>query len=295
MRSREVPRVDGRVKGLSTFARIVGYPRRRASSDVRDVPFDEKHRVAVVLGSGGVASAIAHRLDGEGLRVIMIDAIDPASIHRGMSFADAWYGGIAELDGRRAVFCASVRSIPSVLYGSGAIAATAWSWGGVVAALAPIVTIDTRAPSRRTRLDSVSAGSMPTLEVVPGAVVGPEYQRTIAPPALRPRATRLVYARQAGRFATSREIGERVREGDIVGAVGTAPVVAPVDGVLRGLCARGARVDARAIVADVDETGRRECCFGIDPRADAAAAAVSRYLQDERLVPASGAASSLAR
>jgi len=43
-------------------------------------------------------------------------------------------------------------------------------------------------------------------------------------------------------------------------------LVAPVAGVLRGLSARGARVDAGAIVAEIDPRDVAENCYGLDER-----------------------------
>jgi xanthine dehydrogenase accessory factor len=86
-----------------------------------------RRAVAVVLGCDEVASAIAHRLHRAGYGVVLIDRVDPSVSRRGMSFADAWYYGIAELSGIHAVFCASLRSIPSALHDGSSIAATTWS------------------------------------------------------------------------------------------------------------------------------------------------------------------------
>jgi hypothetical protein len=69
----------------------------------------------VVLGSDHVASAVAHRLHRDGFAVVLIDRVDPPCPRRGMAFTDAWYYGATTLAGVNAVFCASVRSIPSVL------------------------------------------------------------------------------------------------------------------------------------------------------------------------------------
>ncbi len=67
---------------------------------------------------------------------------------------------------------------------------------------------------------------------------------------------RLLRAPAAGVFVGTREIGERVRAGEIVGRVGDVPVRARIDGLLRGLLRSGARGDARACkLGDVDPRG----------------------------------------
>ena len=81
---------------------------------------------AIVLGCGEVGSAVALALHQAGLAVVLVDEADPAWHRRGMAFTNAWYVGTAELEGEGACFCASLKSIPSVL-ARRMIAATTWS------------------------------------------------------------------------------------------------------------------------------------------------------------------------
>jgi hypothetical protein len=182
------------------------------------------------------------------------------------------------------VFCASIRSIPAVLVGGEAVVATTWSWGGVATALAPSVTVDTRAPSRRTVLDGALAPSMTTIEVVPGAIVGPEFHRAVPVATARERdESRLVFAPGPGRVGTRCDIGQCVRRGEILANVGRVEITAPVDGVLKGVPARGARVVTGDVVAEVDPSLSPQHCFRIDPDAAAVATALSAALGEERL------------
>src|SRR5262245_20726987 len=92
--------------------------------------------VAIVLGCGGVGSGVACALHRAGWSVVLVDDADPAWHRRGMAFTNAWYIGNAELDGAGACFCASLKSIPSVL-AQRMVAATTWSWRSVADALHP--------------------------------------------------------------------------------------------------------------------------------------------------------------
>jgi len=69
-----------------------------------------------------------------------------------------------------------------------------------------------------------------------------------------------------GVVVTRCRIGDSVAPGAIVGDVNGIQLVAPVAGVLLGLSARGARVDAGAIVAEVDPRDVAENCYGLDER-----------------------------
>ena len=239
--------------------------------------------VAIVLGCDEVGSAVAHRLHCDGFAVVLIDVVDPPWPRRGMAFTDAWYAGTAELSGVSAVFCASVRSIPAVLDRSLAVAATTWSWAGVAAALSPVAMIETRPPSaRRTPIDRTTAPPLLTIEVVPGAIAGPEFDIAIRVPAQQSVRDRVLYAPCAGRFGTARAIGEVVRTGETIGGVGGVPMVAPIDGCLRGLAARGARLRAGNELIEIDPRADPTRCFGLDERSNAIASGVSEALVSER-------------
>jgi xanthine dehydrogenase accessory factor len=257
---------------------------------------------AIVTGAGEVGSAIAIALYRSGLAVVLCDEADPPWIRRGMAFANAWYIGTAELDAEAAVFCASVKSIPSVIDRQPLIAATTWSWQGVAAALLPAVVVDARMRNGAGFAASVSENLL-TIGVGPGFVAGGNVDLAVesmpgdrlatvivsgatAPPNHDvPRLAgagreRFALAAGGGRFSTSHRIGDRVVAGESVGAVGTKVVRAPLSGVLRGLAARGARVQSGTRVVEVDPRGDPVRCFGLGERSVAIALAVAGALAE---------------
>ena len=123
------------------------------------------------------------------------------------------------------------------------IAATTWSWRGVASALQVEALI--------------VAGPAPRLSGF-GGIVALREAVVDSPrnPAIAPRA---------GRFSTRFEIAEQVCAGDLLGEVGSHAIFAPASGVLCGLSARGARVDAGQCVAEIDTRGDAQRCFGIEP------------------------------
>lgn len=240
--------------------------------------------VAIVLGSGDVGSAVAFALHQAGFPVVLADEADPSWHRRGMAFTNAWYVGNAELENEGACFCASLKSIPSIL-GRRMIAATTWSWPGVAAALEPDLLVDAR--GRRRRGSDVLRGRVPlTIGIGPGFVEDENVDVAIegaagspngdprlpagAPPppdsghgAADVTGNATVEASRPGRFMTERRIGDIVRAGQIVGALGNEAVFAPAVGVLLGLAARGARVDTGDTVVEVDPSGLAHRCYGI--------------------------------
>ena len=197
--------------------------------------------VAIVLGCGDVGSAVALALHQAGLAVVLADEADPSWHRRGMAFTNAWYVGNAELESEGACFCASLKSIPSIL-ARRIVAATTWSWPGVAAALEPEILVDAR--GRKRRGAEALRGRVPhAVGIGAGFVPGENVDLTIGhpeeclrgserkPPGYRglaegvrdtgdgPAATCSVEAAQHGRFMTERRIGDAVRVGQIVGAL----------------------------------------------------------------------------
>jgi xanthine dehydrogenase accessory factor len=259
--------------------------------------------VAIVIGSGDVGSAVAVVLRRAGFAVVVCDSADAPWSRRGMAFTDAWYVGTAELDGEAAVFCSSVKSIPTVLARKELIAATTWSWQGAAAALQPVAVIDARM-RKRADGDALRAhapdGAL-TIGIGPGFVAGGNVDTAIesswgeqmgaivtsgatlllaGEPHLIGDAgrERFVYAPKADRFATGRRIADRVAAGEVVGALGDTVVLAPLTGVLRGLAANGARVPERIKIVEVDPRGDPALCFGLGERPLAVAHGVLRAL-----------------
>jgi len=246
-----------------------------------------QRHVAIVLGSNDVGSAVACALHGAGWSVVLVDEADPPWHRRGMAFTNAWYMGNAELDGAGACFCASLKSIPSVL-AHGMIAATTWSWGSVADALHAEVLVDA---GRSRRRPEVLRGRVPiTIGIGPDFAAGENVDVAVEAPAeiagVDPLPTRgrdeaalwsrrksyVVASTRYGRFMTERRIGDSVRAGDRIGSIGTETVAAPASGVLLGLAARGARIEPGDELVEVDTCGVPYRCHGIGegPRSVAA-------------------------
>ena len=64
-----------------------------------------------------------------------------------------------------------------------------------------------------------------------------------------------------------KEIGDRVRAGEVIGNVAGEAIAAPFDGVVRGLIAPGTVVPAGLKIGDVDPRGDVEACFTISEKA----------------------------
>ena len=240
---------------------------------------DHRH-AAIVIGCGDVGSAIAHALHVAGYAVVLTDHVDPPWARRGMGFTDAWYIGHAELDSAVACFCASVRTVATLL-AQRLIAATTWSWAGIAQALSPAVVVDARMQADRSPSVLIGGATL-TIGVGAGFLPGVHVDLVVdgdadAPPDVDPRL--IVRADGPGWFMTSCRVGARVRAGETVGHVGRRPFIVPADGVLRGVSARGARVHPGVVVIEVDPGGDPASCFGLGERQRRTAARVVYALE----------------
>jgi xanthine dehydrogenase accessory factor len=248
--------------------------------------------VAIVVGADDAGSAVAVALHRVGFATVLCDDIDPPWARRGMSFTNAWYFGNAELDGEAAICCSNVKSIAPVLRRDSMIAATPWSWHGIALALEPVAIVQSRSTRRREGSAFKARAPEGCVTIGIGAdcvgeddfdvvvasgheeaagMIGADQTRGFGTGTAIFVGTadrgQIVCAPKSGRFATNRRIGDHVRQGQIVGAIGDSDVAAPIDGVLRGLSARGAAVFEGAIIVEVDPRGDPALCFGIDEHA----------------------------
>ena len=239
-------------------------------------------QVAIILGCGDVGSAVAVTLHRAGFAVVIADEADPPWHRRGMTFTDAWYTGIAELDGEGACFCASLKSVPSIL-ARRMIAATTWSWPGIAAAFEPALLVDARG-RKRHGYDNMRGRAPFTICIGSGVADAGLVDMAIPAMSAESGATEsaaadqvsrdrvavntdggasTIEARRHGRFMTDRRIGDTVRKGEVVGGLGNDPIRAPSRGVLLGLAARGARIEPGDILVEVDPVGAEHECYGV--------------------------------
>jgi xanthine dehydrogenase accessory factor len=96
---------------------------------------------------------------------------------------------------------------------------------------------------------------------VPGLIEGYGRERVIHSPA-------------AGVFQSERRIGDLVNKGDVLAHVGQTPVIATLDGVLRGLLRNGLQVSEGFKIADIDPRAEISHCLSISDKARALGGAV---------------------
>lgn len=251
---------------------------------------------AIILGTNEIASAIAVHLARGGTCVVLSHDPDPPVIRRKMAFHDALFAGTAQvgdfvgerlddamqvLRALRGDACRGRRVIVSRL--------------GLVDLL-PIrridVLIDARLQKRRIRPDlrrlagltiglgpgfSTSSNCDVAIETRPGRIGLVQRDGwTDAADGIASRlgdlgAERFVYSDFVGTWRTSVAIGTHVEKDLVLGHLSGVPIMAPRDGVLRGIIRDGTEVPSGVKLLEIDPRGVMSQWTGIDDRGRAIA------------------------
>lgn len=213
--------------------------------------------LVVVRGSGDVGSSVAHALYMRGAKVILHDDPAPAHPRRGMAFSDALFQGSTTLDGVVARHAFDLEAVLVIGAVDEEVPVCDVSLAALLAEYEPDALVDARM-RKRSAIEDQRALAPTAVGLGPGFEAGVNCDiaietawgerlgavvregRTSALSG-EPRPIdgvgreRFVYAPAAGRWKTPLTIGAKVEAGQAVGAVGSHPVYAPIDGVLRGL------------------------------------------------------------
>lgn len=247
-------------------------------------------KIVLIRGSGDVGSAVAHVLYQAGFKVAIHEVASPTCTRRGMAFADAIFDGHAHLDGVVAKKTL-LSHLPEMLSSGRAIPVTVDGLGAVLRALPPDVLVDARMakhaiPEQQIELAPMTIGLGPNFVagqtthvaietawgsrlgslVTSGATLPMQGEPRIIGGAARERFS---YATCDGAFRTDRAIGDPVQRGDAVGTIAdSVTVLAPLNGVLRGLLRSGivAKRGMRVLEVDPRQDGAVVSGIGERPR-----------------------------
>lgn len=244
--------------------------------------------ICLIRGAGDVGSAVAHILFAQGYDVFVHDSPSPAHLRRGMSFVDAFFSGTAQLErvmGKRA---RDIKDLLPMAKCRRAIPVITGEINQVLRGIEPAVVIDARMRKRMVP-DNERLSNRITIGLGPNFVAGGNVDFAIETAwgddlgkvikqgatkklAGEPRPIdgagreRNVYAFRAGEFRTAHVIGQRVRQGEVVGVLDEHFVTAPLAGCIRGLTHHGVRVESGAKIVEIDPRGDPATCFGLGER-----------------------------
>lgn len=228
--------------------------------------------LVVIRGAGDIATGIALRLYRAGMQVVMCDLAQPTSIRRTVCFSEAIRLGETTIEGVRGVLCRDASSARMAAQ-SAAIAVMADPEASCVSDLHPDVVVDAILAKRNlgtTRgMAPVVIGVGPgftaqvdvdaAVETMRGHYLGRVYYtgsplpNTAIPGLIGGYAgERVLRAPADGTFTPCVKIGDEVKAGTVCGTVAGEPMVATIDGVVRGLLQEGVSVTRGMKSGDVD-------------------------------------------
>lgn len=226
----------------------------------------------LVWGGGDLASGVALRLLRVGLRVLVIETQQPLAVRRSVSFCQAVYDGLVEIEGVKGQRVEQLANCESI-WQNGAIPVMVDPDLDLLCDEKPVVLIDARMRKKYEAL------SLATAELIiglgPGFVAGenchaaietnrghflgrvywtgsPETDTGVPGAVLAYTKERVLHAPQSGLIKTMVDIGDVVAKGDEILSVSGEIVYAPFSGVVRGLIHEGLQVRKGMKVGDID-------------------------------------------
>ena len=228
--------------------------------------------LVVIRGAGDIATGIALRLYRAGMQVVMCDLAQPTSIRRTVCFSEAIRLGETTIEGVRGVLCRDAE-VARLAAQSACVAVMADPEASCVLDLHPDVVVDAILAKRNlgtTRgMAPVVIGVGPgftaqvdvdaAVETMRGHYLGRVYYtgspllNTAIPGLIGGYAgERVLRAPADGTFTPCVKIGDEVKAGTVCGTVAGQPMVATIDGVVRGLLQEGVPVTRGMKFGDVD-------------------------------------------
>lgn len=241
----------------------------------------------LVRGGGDLATGVVYRLSKAGFPVVVTELAQPLAIRRAVAIASAVFDGaitIEDLTVRRVESAFEARGLAM----QGTIPVLVDPAGESLRDLRPPVVVDARMAKRNLGTGKDDAPLVITLG--PGFSAGDDCHAVIEtkrghrlgrviwsgsaePDTGRPGAiqgresTRVLRAPADGTVDPRAAIGDHIRERDVIALVGGEPLVAPFDGVLRGLIHPSVSVTKGMKIGDLDPRGERAYCFEISEKA----------------------------
>lgn len=240
----------------------------------------------LIWGGGDLASGVALRLYKVGISLLLIETHQPLAVRRSVSFAQAVYDDFIEIEGVKGQKIEQFTESSDV-WKKGAIPVLVDPDLEQIKDKKPLVLIDARMRKRFEPLSldlaklviglgpGFTAGENchAAIETNRGHFLGrvywkgsPEPDTGIPGQVLAFAKERVLHAPQAGMVENYVQIGDLVKQGDPILSVADEYVIAPFDGIVRGLIHEGIIAKQGMKVGDVDPRPEPFRCWNVSEK-----------------------------
>lgn len=233
--------------------------------------------IIVVRGAGDLSTAIIHRLNRCGFKVVALEIDKPLAIRREVAFSEAVYNGESIVEGVLCRLCKNIDEIKTSLNNK-EVALVIDPKGEYIKKLNPIVVID--AILAKKNLGTNKDMAKLTIALGPGFCAGEDVdivietmrghdlgriitkgyalKNTGIPGSINGVSKeRVVYSNSSGMIKTKAKIGDIVKKNQVLAYIvdennNHHEVKASIDGVLRGIIRDGAKISNKLKILDID-------------------------------------------
>lgn len=271
---------------------------------------ERSEQLIIVRGGGDIATGTIYKLNRCGYPVLVLETGYPSAIRRHVAFSEAIYDGISEIEG---VVCVAVSDYEEAkqVMAAGNVAMMTDPDCEILKTVRPWALIDGILAKRNLGTNRNMADK--TIALGPGFTAGEDVDLVIE--TMRGHnlgriigngramentgipgiiggygKERVIHSPAKGILITGRQIGEKVKEGEVIAKVvtghGEIEVKASLTGLLRGMIRSGYPVTEGFKIADIDPREEEfENCFTISDKARCIGGAVLEgllYLEEKQ-------------
>ncbi|UCE66375.1 MAG: EF2563 family selenium-dependent molybdenum hydroxylase system protein [Candidatus Zixiibacteriota bacterium] len=252
----------------------------------------------MVRGAGELASGIILRVFREGYSVIALEQANPCCVRRYVCFGEAVYTGEIEIEGVKGKLAHNMDEAKK-LQDTGKVPVLVDPEAEFLKCSIPDILIDGRMLKKNIDVSKDMAdlviglgpGFYPgdnchlAIETNRGPNLGkvlfiesPQEDTAIPAPVNGFTTERVLRSPVDGAISCKYVIGDLIRKNDIVAVIGGTPVRNEIEGVLRGICRDGLKVEKDQKIGDIDPRGKKEFCYKVSDKAQAMADGVIKAL-----------------
>jgi xanthine dehydrogenase accessory factor len=243
--------------------------------------------IVLIRGAGEQASGIAHRLFRSGFQVCMLEETTPRAVRRMVSYCEAVYDGKKTVENVTAVRVDDPEKI-GVVWASNKIPLLIDPANQTRFYIKPLIVVD--AILAKKNLGTKMSDAACVIALGPGFYASRDahvvietnrghnlgrliYNGEAEPNTGKPGSIggydieRVLRAPRKGIIKCSRNIGDKVRDGETVAHVVNIPIKAAVSGIIRGMLRDGSPVIPGMKAGDIDPRGEKAYCSTISDKA----------------------------